>query len=232
MNRTGVPIETDDTGVKLTYLKGTQLFQDFTPEQLDSFHHTIRMTTCAAGHVFYRPGESGEAMFLLKQGAAQLYRLSPDGRKFVFADVPAGSVFGEMACIGQAMYDCFAEATADSVICTLNRSDAQRLIVTYPRFAVRLIETIGRRMVEAERQLEDFAFKAVVPRLAALLRREAREGCVDRLSHQDIGERLGVYRETATYALNELKATGVIEISRRRIRILDEARLSAIARGY
>jgi CRP-like cAMP-binding protein len=52
----------------------------------------------------------GEAMFLLKAGAAQRYRLSPDGRKFVFAEVPALSIFGEMACIGQAMYECFAEA--------------------------------------------------------------------------------------------------------------------------
>jgi hypothetical protein len=40
-----------------------------------------------------------------------------------------------------------------------------------------------------------------------------------------------VYRETATYALNELKAAGIIEIGRRRIRILDDARLSAVAGG-
>jgi len=223
--------DADDSGLKLMYLKGTELFQDFAPEQLESFHHTIRMTSCLTGHVFYRPGQTGEAMFLLKAGAAQLYRLSPDGRKFVFADVPAGSMFGEMTCIGQAMYDCFAEATADSVICTLSRADVQRMILAYPRFAVRLIEALGQRMVEAERQLEDFAFKSVVPRLAALLRREAREGCVTGLSHQDIGERLGVYRETATYALNELKAAGIIEIGRRRIRILDDVRLSAAAGG-
>ena len=27
--------------------------------------HTIHTATCRAGHVFYRPGETGEAMFLL-----------------------------------------------------------------------------------------------------------------------------------------------------------------------
>jgi CRP/FNR family transcriptional regulator, cyclic AMP receptor protein len=231
MSRRRMQIEAENTGLKLTYLKGTELFQDFTPDQLEPFHHTIRMATCPAGHVFYRPGETGEAMFLLKAGAAQLYRLSPDGRKFVFADVPPASIFGEMACIGQAMYDCFAEATADSVICTLNRADVQRLILAYPQFALRLVEAIGQRMVQAERQLEDFAFKAVVPRLAAFLQREARDGRIDGLSHQDISERLGVYRETATYALNELKGAGILDIGRRRIRILDAARLAAAARG-
>jgi CRP-like cAMP-binding protein len=216
--------------LKLAYLKGTELFQDFTPEQLEPFHHTIQMTTCRAGHVFYRPGETGEAMFLLKAGRAQLYRLSTDGRKFVFAEVPVLSIFGEMACIGQAMYECFAEATADSVICTLSRADVHRLILAYPQFALRLIETMGRRMVQAERQLEALAFKTVVPRLAELLEREARDGLVEGLSHQEIGERLGVYRETATYGLNELKAAGIIEIGRRRIHVIDGARLARASR--
>jgi len=226
------PIDAESGGRKLKYLKGTELFRDFTRAQLEPFHRTIRMETCRAGHVFYRPGETGEVMFLLKEGGAQLYRLAADGRKFVFADVPPSSIFGEMACIGQAMYECFAEATADSVICTLTRADVQRLIVAFPQFAVRLIETMGRRIVEAERQLEELAFKTVVPRVAAFLHREARAGIVDGWSHQEIGERLGIYRETATFALNELKAAGIIEIGRRRIRVLDDARLAEMMNGH
>ncbi len=222
------PFDAESAGRKLRYLRGSELFRDFTLEQLEPFHHTIQMVTCRAGHVFYRPGETGERLFLLKEGRAQLYRLAADGRKFVFADVPPSSIFGEMACIGQAMYECFAEATADSLICTLTRADVQRLIVAYPQFALRLIETMGRRLVDAERQLEELAFKAVVPRLAALLRREARDGILEGLSHQDIGERLGIHRETVTYALNELKAAGIIEIGRRRIHLLDEARLAVV----
>jgi len=221
---------TSDDGLKLAYLKGTELFQDFRREQLETFHQTIQMATCRAGHVFYRPGETGEVMFLLKEGAAQLYRLAPDGRKFVFADIPASSIFGEMACIGQAMYECFAEATADSVICTLGRSDVKRLILEYPQFALRLIESLGRRMAQAERQLEALAFKTVVPRLAELLHRESEGGVLEGLSHQDIGERLGVHRETATYALNELKAAGLVELGRRRIRVIDADGLARTAR--
>jgi CRP-like cAMP-binding protein len=217
--------------VKLTYLRANELFQDFTLAELEPFHHTIRMASCHAGHVFYRPGESGEVMFLVKEGAAELYRLSPDGRKFVFARVPQGSMFGEMACFGQAMHECFAEAAEDSVICSMSREDVQRLVQQFPRFALRLLEALGRRVVEAERQLEDVAFRAVVPRLASLLEREARDGVVDGLSHQDLAERLGVHRETVTGALNALKSEGAIEIGRRRIRIVDAARLAGDAAG-
>jgi CRP/FNR family transcriptional regulator, cyclic AMP receptor protein len=85
------------------------------------------------------------------------------------------------------------------------------------------------RPSQAERQLEALAFKAVVPRLAEFLQRESRGGLIEGLSHQDIGERLGVHRETATYALNELKAAGIVEIGRRRIRVIDGQRLEEVA---
>ena len=85
-------------------------------------------------------------------------------------------------------------------------------------------------MVEAERQLEALAFKTVVPRLADFLQRESRDGLLEGFSHQDIGERLGVHRETATYALNELKAAGIIDIGRRRIHVVDRERLARAAR--
>lgn len=217
--------------VKMSHIQGNQLFCDFKPEQLETFHDSIHMRRCRAGHIFYRPGETGEVIFLLKEGSAQLYRLAPDGRKFVFASIPPKSVFGEMSCVGQGMYDCFAEATEDSLICTMSRSDVMRLINEHPQFAIRLLEAIGNRVVHAERQLEDLAFKGLIPRLAAFLLDEARADVVDGLSHQDIAERLGVYRETATYALNELKSAGTIQIGRRHIRLVDRASLLKTAQS-
>ena len=65
------------------------------------------------------------------------------------------------------------------MICTLSRDDVKRLILQYPSFALRLIEAIGGRMVEAERQLEALAFKTVVTRLAESVGREARGGRID-----------------------------------------------------
>jgi CRP/FNR family transcriptional regulator, cyclic AMP receptor protein len=49
------------------------------------------------------------------------------------------------------------------------------------------------------------------------------------LSHQDIAERLGVYRETVTSALNELKTAGIVEIGRKRITIASKSRLERAA---
>ncbi len=127
------------------------------------------------------------------------------------------------------MYDTFAEATEDSLICTMSRSDVERLLLAKPQVSLRILEAVGRRMVEAERQLEEIAFKGLIPRLAALLLREAEGEEVKGLSHQDIAEQLGVYRETVTSALKELKTAGIIDIGRKRITITDRKRLERAA---
>jgi CRP-like cAMP-binding protein len=205
------------------------LFRDFNAEEMREVERVTATRRFARGAVLYTPGETGEALFLLREGAVQIYRMSPEGRKLVIAHLLPFSFFGEMTCIGQGMYDTYAEVTEDSVLLLMNCADLERLLVSKPQVARRILEAFGRRVLEAERQLEDIAFKGMAARVAALLLREDDDGEVRGLSHQDIAERLGVYRETATNALNELKNASIIRIGRRHISILDRRRLERVA---
>ena len=205
------------------------LFQGLSAEELREVGRVTTMRSFARGAVIYTPGETGEALFLLREGAVQIYRMSPEGRKLVIAHLLPFSFFGEMSCIGQGMYDTFAEVTENSTIVTMNCEVLNRLLSTKPEIARRILEAFGRRVLEAERQLEETVFKGMTARVAALLLRESDGDSVDGLTHQDIAERLGVYRETATNALNELKAADLIAIGRKHITILDRARLKLAA---
>ncbi|MDT7780011.1 MAG: family transcriptional regulator, cyclic receptor protein [Acidobacteriota bacterium] len=205
------------------------LFQGLSSEELREVERVTSTRAFRRGAVIYTPGETGEALFLLREGAVQIYRLSPEGRKLVIAHLLPFSFFGEMSCIGQGMYDTFAEVTEDSTIITMNCEVLNRLLIQRPEVARRILESFGRRILEAERQLEDTVFKGIPARVAALLLRESTGDSVDGLTHQDIAERLGVYRETATNALNELKAADLITIGRKHITILDRERLTRAA---
>jgi CRP/FNR family cyclic AMP-dependent transcriptional regulator len=205
------------------------LFQGLTGEELREVERVTSTRSFRKGAVIYTPGETGEALFLLREGAVQIYRLSTEGRKLVIAHLLPFSFFGEMSCIGQGMYDTFAEVTEDSLIITMNCAVLNRLLIRKPEIARRILESFGRRVLDAERQLEDTVFKGMTARVAALLLRAAEGDAVDGLTHQDIAERLGVYRETATNALNELKAAALISIGRKHITILDRERLRRAA---
>lgn len=217
---------------KIGYLQMVDIFQDLTEDEIEEIDRATTMSSCRKGKILYMPEDTSEVLFLLKKGRIQLYRLSPDGKKLVIATIGPGSVFGEMALIGQGMHNTFAEATEECVLCVMSRDDLERLLVTKPKVALRIFETLGRRLKEAELRLEEIAFKGIPARLASLLLQLADEQGSDRitgLTHQDLGEQIGTYRETTTQTLNVFKTEGLIEIGRKRITILDREGLKRIA---
>ena len=212
------------------HMNATVLFQDLSAQEQASLEQRMPHITVEAGALIYSPEEHGEVLFLLKRGRVRLYRLSPDGKALTTAIIEPGSVFGEMALLGQGMQDAFAEALEDSVLYTLSRRDVQEVLLADPRVSRRLLELVSRRLTNTERKLEEFAFKNVPQRLASLLLQLANvtpgqhQGPVllpVRYTHQQLAEMIGTYRETVTKVLNDFRQQGWIGIDRGRIQLLD-----------
>ena len=222
----------DERSSKIGYLQMVDIFQDLTEEEIEEIDRAITMSTCRRGRIFYMPEDTSEVLFLLKEGRVQLYRISPDGKKLVIGTVGPGAIFGEMALIGQGMHNTFAEATEECVLLVMSREDVEHLLVTKPKVALRIFEELGSRLKETESRLEEIAFKGIPARLASFLLQLADEQGADTitgLTHQDLGEQIGTYRETTTQTLNIFKADGLIDIGRKRIIILDREGLERVA---
>lgn len=221
-----------DADKKINYLKMVDIFQDLSKEEMKEMDQTTTMSTCRRGKIFYQPEDSSEVLFILKKGRVQLYRLSPEGKKLIIGTIGPGSVFGEMAIVGQGMHNAFAEAANDCLLCVMSRSDVERLILSKPPVALRIMNVMAERLSKAEAQLEDMAFKSIPARLALLLLRlqdEQGSNSIYGFTHQDLAEAIGTYRETATQTLNEFKTNKFIEIGRKRIDILDPEGLESVA---
>jgi CRP/FNR family cyclic AMP-dependent transcriptional regulator len=226
------PVEPANQG----YRSEVEIFQDLAPAEIEASGRRAPMRTVPAGTIFYTPADAGEVLFILKVGRVRLYRLSPDGKAFTMAIVESGTIFGEMAILGQGMHERHAEALAPYVLCLMSRADVQTLLLSDLRIALRIAETLGRRLLEAEQRLADFALKALPQRLATLLaalaerqpprlfRPQQREL---RLTHEQLADLVGTHRETATKVLNELRAAGLSELRRGRVLVLDLGALRA-----
>jgi CRP-like cAMP-binding protein len=212
-----------DTTQKIDYLRNVDVFQSLSKAEMQEIDRTTTMSTCRRGKIFFQPEDTSEVLFILKKGQVQLYRLSPEGKKLVVATIGPGTIFGEMAIIGQGMHNTFAEAVNDCLLCVMSRHDVERLILSKPAVALHFMEVMADRLRRAESRLEEMAFKSIPARLAALLL-HLRQEQGDRISgytHQDLADAIGTYRETTTQTLNDFKARTLIEIGRKRLDILD-----------
>lgn len=202
-------------------LSENDLFRGLAAEDMAAIAGRVPMATCRRGQLLYAPGETGEALFILKAGHVRLYRLAADGRKLVLATLGPGTVFGEMAVIGQSMTDSFAESIDECVVCIMSRVDIEAVMLEHPTVAVQMLRLLSSRLHEAENKLEQMAFTPVPERVARLLLTFGRGGEVAGYSHQELADMIGTSRETVSRALVELKTAGIVDIDRRCIRLLD-----------
>lgn len=203
-----------------------EMFRGVDASEMEEIAGKLPMVSSRRGTVIYAPGETGEALFILKKGLIRAYRLTADGHKIVLATYPPGTAFGEMSLIGQSMTGSFAEAVEDSMICIMSRVDVEAIMVEHPVFAVRMVQLLSQRLRDAEDRIEQLAFASAPARVARLLLELASDGVVDGFSHQDLSDMIGANRETVSRVLVKLKAAGIVAIDGRRcIRILDPAAL-------
>lgn len=227
-----LPVGAGSHALKVGYLSAIDVFRDLPASEVERLAQTTTMFTCLRGKTIYRPGEAAAALFLLKKGRVNIVRESADGKRLVVATLGPETFFGEMALIGQRFpQDSTAEAVEDAVVCVLSRHDLERLILQYPKVGLRFLEQVSARLLETETIVEDFAFKSAPARLAGVLLRLA-EHDPDRTvhaSHQELADMIAAYRETVTLTLNEFRERGLVELSRRSVRVQDRDGLEAEA---
>ena len=215
---------------KARFLSTIDLFQDLEQRELTALAQTTTVYRARKGKIFYRSGEPAEMLYLLHQGRVQVYRLSPEGKKLVLATLHSGAIFGEMALVGRRR-STFAEAMANCVVYVISRKTLKRLMLHCPQLAMRMLEMTGHRLSEVEQRLEELAFKDVSARVASLLLRMDAyyDDDVICVSHQELADTVGAYRETATLVIRRLRNSGLIETGHKRIRIINRDGLGEVA---
>ncbi|HXM58392.1 MAG TPA: helix-turn-helix domain-containing protein [Candidatus Dormibacteraeota bacterium] len=184
---------------------------------LEPAPHTLRL---ARGALL--PVAGDHWLYVLTGGRLRLSRLTIAGRRLELA-VLAAPAFFQADRVRRGV----AEALTDCELRPLSRDEVLRLARRRPDFGFRLLETFGQRLVESEDRLEYLACHAVPARLAlALLRLQDRNGAVEEVTHQQLGDVVGASRETVTKVLGHFQAEGTIRVRHRRIEILDPATLA------
>ena len=200
-----------------------------TPDLLDD--HLLRaianrggVRNYAANAVLVTEDDRSDALFIILSGRVKAYGSAEDGREVVYNTQGVGEYFGEMTLDGgpRSASVMTLEPTACAVVPGV---DVRQFLAENPDFALHLIKKLIRLGRSSTEHVKSLALDDVYGRVTKLLRTLAKDEdgvqtVPDKLTQQDIAERVGSSREMVSRVFKPLTEGGYVATRGGRIVLL------------
>jgi len=215
------------------YLSVQPLFTDLSPPELERLAQGCVLRRLSRGDTVFRVGEPCEEFHICVTGQVKLYAVSPAGAEKVIDLIAPGQSFAEALMFTGRPYIISAQALTDTLLLTVKKHAVEGEIALDPRFALRMLAGISRRLHGLVHDVEAYALHSGVQRVIGYLLRDVDAENGDApvtvslpVSKATIASRLSLTPEYFSRVLHELEAAGLVRIDKRDIHILDAQALA------
>jgi len=174
--------------------------------------------------VIINEGDETDSLYVLLSGRVKVFVSDEDGKEVVLSTMREGSYFGELVLDGGPR--SASVMSLEPCRCfVIPMSEIERLLEKNPLFARHLIHLLIAKTRSLVKQVRDLALKDVYGRFAKFVDDSAIEAdgarvVPERLTQQDIAERIGGSREMVNRIVKDLTAGGYIAVDSKHIKIL------------
>lgn len=211
------------------------VFSGLPPEVLEQVASRMKVHEQTRYQYVYMADEPSAHVMFLVRGSIKIGTHSPDGREVIKGILHPNAVFGELCLVGEKFRQEFARCmNSGATYYTISCNELRQIAEDHPTLTLNLLQTVGRRLREAESRLESLVFKDARTRIIEFIK-DAATKCGRRvgyemllkhsLTQQDIANITGTSRQTVTSVLNDLKKSNLIYFNRNSILIRDLAKL-------
>jgi CRP/FNR family cyclic AMP-dependent transcriptional regulator len=168
-------------------------------------------------------GDETDSFYVIIDGRVKVYVSDEEGREVVLGTQGPGDYFGEMVLDGGPR-SASVVTVEPSRFAVVGKRRFRDFLYTHPEFSIHLIEKLIHRSRALTESVKSLALMDVYGRVARLLLELAvKEGgrlvVPERLTQQDIANRVGSSREMISRIFKDLVAGGYISIDSKRITI-------------
>ena len=173
--------------------------------------------------VFITEGDSSDSVFVVLQGKVKVFVADTEGHEMILDTQGPGEYVGEMALDGNPR-SASVMTLEPSTFSVVARDPIREAIRNNPDFALDMISKIIDRARLATSSVKDLALLDVYGRVARLLLNMAVEKggkllIPEKLTQQEIAERVGASRDMVSRIFRDLTAGGYITVENRFITI-------------
>ena len=177
--------------------------------------------------VVFREGQPCLGLYIIKSGRVKIFKYSQTGREMVINVCEPGDSFNEVPVFDLMDNPVNVGAVLDTQLWLIDAESLRQVIVNHPEAAQKIIINLSQNLRMLVNKVAELTFYPVTARLARLLYDLPPEQLTgaDRLTQDDLASRVGTVREVVARSLKELENSGVIDIQRGKIKIVDMDRL-------
>jgi CRP-like cAMP-binding protein len=192
--------------------------------------------TIKKGESIFEEGEKLNGVFCIKEGVCKMTKLSSNGKDQIIKFVKPGELLGQRSMISEEIANLSAVALDDMEVCFIPRAEILDRFNHNNKFSMELMKNVCGDLKDANDHLVSITQKTVSQRLAETILYLENifdvddEGFVKmQLSRDDIAGMIGTATESCIRILSEFKKKDLIELSGKKIKIINQSALKKLS---
>lgn len=192
--------------------------------------------TIKKGEPIFEEGESVNGIFCVKDGVCKLSKLSANGKDQIVKLVKSGELLGQRSLISEEPANLSAVALEDMEVCFIPKTEIMNFFNQNNQFSMNVMRNICGDLKEADDHMVSMAQKSVKERLAETLLYledtfgKNSDGSLHiQLSREELAGMIGTATESCIRLLSELNKSELVDLSGKKITILDRNKLKRMA---
>ncbi|MBE0390471.1 CRP-like cAMP-binding protein [Flavobacterium sp. 7E] len=188
------------------------------------------------GETIFTEGENVNGIFCIKDGVSKLSKLSQNGKEQIIKLVTKGELLGQRSMISDEPVNLSAVALEDMEVCYIPKTDVMGFFDTNNEFSMNVMKNICGDLKDSETHTVSMAQKTVKERLAeTLIYLESTFGKNEdgslhiQLTRDELAGMIGTATESCIRLLSDFKKLGLIDLSGKKITILELNKLKKLA---
>ena len=187
------------------------------------------------GQSIFREGDPVTGIFFVYKGTVKVHKSWDAEKELITRFAREGDIIGHLGLGDEPLYPVSATALEPSVVCYLHMDFFESTLKVNADLTYNLMLFFANELQGSQKSMRDLAHMSVRARIAQALLSLLKQfglrgdGSVNiEISRQDIASYAGASYETLFKVINELTSNKIVELTGRRIQILDRDKLSDI----
>lgn len=207
-------------------------FRDMPAATIAALTAHARVLTFDKGELIFAQGDEGFGLLAVMSGTVRISVSSDGATELTLRLIGADEVFGEIALLDGQPRTADATAMTACRLLLLERRDFLATLMAEPSAALSLLKVVSTRLRRTSRQLEQASFGPMSSRLAQAILSIGRTGGPQgpiRMSQRQIGNLIGLSRESTNRYLRAWHRAGVLDLESGAVTIRDWKTLARFA---